>query len=192
MTWTWLVCSFSQVYHLWPAHSERLFDWFTTFNLLGNLPGLCGDSSHFTELLPTKKTMHWRIEFWRSMYVNFVSKSWNSLVIPLKILCLHLINCLYFCLVSSAISILFSCSWNKTEKTLKNFTQCANLLIQFSAFSLTSYVASHGLDLNHLSEIDLTYLYDELGISTYLSHATCNRSSEHYQPATDGWNNGEL
>lgn len=53
-------------------------------------------------------------------------------------------------------------------------------------------MASHGLDLNHLSEIDLTYLYDKLGISTYLSPATCTRSSEHYQPATDRWKNGKL
>lgn len=120
----------------------------------------------------------------------------NILKLSLSFLCLFINNLLLFfsfCIISHVISILFSCSWIKADITVKNLTQRANFInhIQFSAFSLTSYVASHGLDLNHLSEIDLAYLYDKLGISTYLSSTTCNRSSEHYQPATDGWKNGE-
>ena len=59
-----------------------------------------------------------------------------------------------------------------------------------AAFSLASYGAAHSLDLAHLSEVDLLYLYDTLGISTYLSPATCNRSSVLYLPANDGWNSG--
>ena len=65
-----------------------------------------------------------------------------------------------------------------------------NIFFHGAAFSLASYGAAHSLDLAHLSEVDLVYLYDYLGISTYLSPATCNRSSELYLPANDGWSNG--
>lgn len=35
------------------------YNLFTTLNQFGNLQGLCNDSCHFTELIPTKNTMRW-------------------------------------------------------------------------------------------------------------------------------------
>ncbi|XP_062581277.1 uncharacterized protein LOC134243073, partial [Saccostrea cucullata] len=60
---------------------------------------------------------------------------------------------------------------------------------EIPSFSLTSYGVTHGLDLDNLSEADLTYLFNNLAISSYLSPDMCNRTSELYQPANDGWKN---
>ncbi|XP_062582874.1 uncharacterized protein LOC134244631 [Saccostrea cucullata] len=45
-----------------------------------------------------------------------------------------------------------------------------------TAFSLSSYGVTHGLDLDDLSQADLTYLYNNLAISSYLSPDMCNRT----------------
>lgn len=84
--------------------------------------------------------------------------------------------------------------YNYPFKTQNNWmVPCISFLliiIWILAFSLTSYGSSHDLDLNNISEIGLIYLYDYIGISTYLLPKTCNRSSEHFQPARKGWKIG--
>ena len=57
-----------------------------------------------------------------------------------------------------------------------------------SGFSLSTYATNNGLDQNNLQGNQLAYLYDYLGISSYLNTPTCNRSDDKYTPSTNGWN----
>ncbi|XP_062596534.1 uncharacterized protein LOC134257978, partial [Saccostrea cucullata] len=56
-------------------------------------------------------------------------------------------------------------------------------------FSLSNYSLDNQLDLNNLTERDLVYLYDYMGISSYVSNASCNRQKNESMYASNGWNN---
>ena len=64
-------------------------------------------------------------------------------------------------------------------------------LLSFPAFSLSTYATNNGVDQNNLQGNQLSYLYDYLGISSYLSTPTCNRSDDKYTPSTNGWNSSK-